>query len=56
MARQVAVLMFDNVGVLDFAGPLEVFGVSGRREGRNLFDMEHDWRHRDGNSVVRYAS
>jgi hypothetical protein len=56
MARRVAVLILDNVGVLDFAGPFEVFGVSRRREGRNLFDMEYDWCHRDGNSVVRYAS
>jgi len=29
MTRRVAILMFDNVEVLDFAGPFEVFGVSG---------------------------
>ena len=39
MTRRVAVLMFDNVEVMDFAGPFEVFGVSGRREGKNLFDV-----------------
>ncbi len=56
MARRVAVLTFDNVEILDFAGPFEVFGVSGRREGRNLFDVEYDYRHPDGDPVVRYAS
>ena len=39
MARRVAVLMFDNVEVMDFAGPFEVFGVSGQRENKNLFDV-----------------
>ena len=39
MARRVAVLMFDNVEVMDFAGPFEVFGVSGQRAGKNLFDV-----------------
>lgn len=39
MTRRVAVLMFDNVEVMDFAGPFEVFGVSGLREGKNLFDV-----------------
>ena len=39
MTRRVAVLMFDNVEVMDFAGPFEVFGVSGQREGKNLFDV-----------------
>ena len=32
-------MMFDNVEVMDFAGPFEVFGVSGQREGKNLFDV-----------------
>ena len=31
--------MFDNVEVMDFAGPFEVFGVSGQRENKNLFDV-----------------
>ena len=39
MPRRVAMLMFDNVEVMDFAGPFEVFGISGQREGKNLFDV-----------------
>jgi transcriptional regulator GlxA family with amidase domain len=35
----VAVLMFDNVEVLDFAGPFEVFGVTGGRESKRLYDV-----------------
>ncbi|MDO8262134.1 MAG: DJ-1/PfpI family protein [Gallionella sp.] len=35
----VAILMFDNVEVLDFAGPFEVFGVSGGRENKKLYDV-----------------
>jgi transcriptional regulator GlxA family with amidase domain len=35
----VAILMFDNVEVLDFAGPFEVFGVTGGRENRRLYDV-----------------
>ncbi len=35
----VAVLMFDNVEVLDFAGPFEVFGVTGGRENKRLYDV-----------------
>ena len=35
----VAVLMFDNVEVLDFAGPFEVFGVSGGRDNKRLYDV-----------------
>ena len=31
MTRQVAILLFDEVEVLDFAGPFEVFSVCGRR-------------------------
>jgi transcriptional regulator GlxA family with amidase domain len=33
------VLLFDNVEVMDFAGPLEVLGVAGQREGKHLFDV-----------------
>jgi transcriptional regulator GlxA family with amidase domain len=35
----VAILMFDNVEVLDFAGPFEVFGVSGGRQNKRLYDV-----------------
>lgn len=31
MTRNVAILIFDDVEVLDFCGPLEVFGVTGQR-------------------------
>jgi hypothetical protein len=31
MTRNVAILIFDEVEVLDFCGPFEVFGVTGRR-------------------------
>lgn len=37
--RQVGILIFDDVEVLDFCGPFEVFSVSGRSEGRALFDV-----------------
>lgn len=36
--RNVAVLIFDEVEVLDFAGPFEVFSVTGRRDGSNPFE------------------
>jgi transcriptional regulator GlxA family with amidase domain len=35
--RNVAVLLFDDVEVLDFAGPFEVFSVAGRRDGLEPF-------------------
>lgn len=31
MSRNVAILLFDEVEVLDFAGPFEIFSVAGRR-------------------------
>jgi transcriptional regulator GlxA family with amidase domain len=34
MTRRVTILLFDDVEVLDFAGPFEVFSVAGRRAGR----------------------
>ncbi len=37
--RNVAVLIFDEVEVLDFAGPFEVFSVTGRRDGSDPFDV-----------------
>jgi transcriptional regulator GlxA family with amidase domain len=33
MSRRVVILLFDDVEVLDFAGPFEVFSVAGRRAG-----------------------
>lgn len=38
--RQVQVLLFDDVEVLDFAGPFEVFGVTGLRTGPAPFAVE----------------
>lgn len=37
--RRVAVLLFDEVEVLDFAGPFEVFGVAGRERSRPPFEV-----------------
>jgi transcriptional regulator GlxA family with amidase domain len=37
MSRTVGILLFDDVEVLDFAGPFEVFSVAGRRDGLELF-------------------
>ncbi len=37
--RRVAVLLFDDVEVLDFAGPFEVFGVAGWARPRPPFDV-----------------
>jgi transcriptional regulator GlxA family with amidase domain len=40
MSRNVAILIFDGVEVLDFCGPFEVFGVTGRRgEGEAPFTV-----------------
>ena len=39
MPRSVAVVLFDDVEVLDFAGPFEVFSVTGRRDGSNPFEV-----------------
>ena len=38
--RQVQILLFDDVEVLDFAGPFEVFGVTGLRTGPAPFCVE----------------
>ena len=38
--RQVQILLFDDVEVLDFAGPFEVFGVTGLRTGPAPFRVE----------------
>lgn len=37
--RTVAILLFDDVEVLDFAGPFEVFGVTGKRENATPFEV-----------------
>lgn len=39
MTRQVAILLFDDVEVLDFAGPFEVFGITGKRDGSDPFNV-----------------
>lgn len=38
-ARRVAVVLFDEVEVLDFAGPFEVFSVTGRRQKLDPFHV-----------------
>src|ERR1051326_595965 len=35
--RRVAIVIFDDVEVLDFCGPFEVFSVTGARQGRKPF-------------------
>jgi hypothetical protein len=35
--RTVAIFIFDEVEVLDFAGPFEIFGVTGRQNGGKGF-------------------
>ncbi|HYH85435.1 MAG TPA: DJ-1/PfpI family protein [Pyrinomonadaceae bacterium] len=37
--KNVAVLIFDDVEVLDFCGPFEVFSVAGRRSGLDPFNV-----------------
>jgi putative intracellular protease/amidase len=36
-ARDVAILIFDEVEVLDFAGPFEIFSVTGRQKQKTPF-------------------
>ncbi len=38
-ARNVAIFIFDEVEVLDFCGPFEVFSVTGKRDGLNPFNV-----------------
>lgn len=38
--RSVGILLFDNVEVLDFAGPFEVFSVSSQIHGHEFFDVK----------------
>jgi transcriptional regulator GlxA family with amidase domain len=37
--RSVCIVLFDDVEVLDFCGPFEVFAVTGGREGRKPFEV-----------------
>ena len=37
--RNVAILIFDEVEILDFCGPYEVFGVTGKRNGSEPFNV-----------------
>ncbi|NER83004.1 MAG: DJ-1/PfpI family protein, partial [Leptolyngbya sp. SIO1D8] len=37
--RNVAILIFDDVEVLDFCGPFEVFSVTGKRNGLDPFNV-----------------
>jgi transcriptional regulator GlxA family with amidase domain len=37
--RNVAILLFDEVEVLDFAGPFELFSVTGRRDAERPFNV-----------------
>ena len=37
--RNIAILLFNEVEVLDFCGPFEVFSVTGRRDGSNPFNV-----------------
>ena len=39
MSLRTAILIFDDVEVLDFAGPFEVFSVTGRRQKLEPFDV-----------------
>ncbi|OHE89173.1 MAG: AraC family transcriptional regulator [Verrucomicrobia bacterium RIFCSPLOWO2_12_FULL_64_8] len=39
MRRRTAILIFDDVEVLDFAGPFEVFAVTDELSGHQLFDV-----------------
>jgi len=39
VTKSVEVLLFDDVELLDFAGPFEVFSVAGRRDGLEPYDV-----------------
>lgn len=39
MKKTVAILLFDDVEVLDFAGPFEVFGVANELHGGSVFNV-----------------
>jgi len=37
--KNIGILIFDDVEILDFAGPYEVFSVTGKREGKGYFNV-----------------
>ncbi len=37
--KNVAILIFKDVEVLDFAGPFEVFSITGKRDGLEPFNV-----------------
>src|SRR5882672_10024228 len=37
--RRVCIVIFDDVEVLDFCGPFEVFSVTGGRQGQSPFEV-----------------
>lgn len=37
--KNIAIFVFNDVEVLDFAGPFEVFSITGRRDGSNPFNV-----------------
>lgn len=39
MTRNVAILIFNDVEVLDFAGPFEVFSITGQQDGSDPFNV-----------------
>jgi len=39
MKKNIAILLFDDVEVLDFAGPFEVFAVTNELRGNDTFDV-----------------
>lgn len=39
MPRNVAILIFNDVEVLDFAGPFEVFSITGKQDGSDPFNV-----------------
>lgn len=39
MKRNVGILVFDDMETLDFAGPFEVFSITGQREGEGMFNV-----------------
>ncbi|MCC7209056.1 MAG: DJ-1/PfpI family protein, partial [Anaerolineae bacterium] len=50
--RNVAILIFDEVEVLDFAGPFEVFGVAGAYRDERHFDV-YTVAEREGPIIAR---
>ena len=52
MRRNVAILVFDDVEVLDFAGPFEVFAVTDELRSHEAFDV-HTVAPRPGAVVAR---